>query len=60
MLIIIVSNLIVRIQLETVKALKIYFLETNKKTYNPEFVSKVLESKEQANIGKVTKKEKDN
>ncbi|MEY5049753.1 MAG: hypothetical protein RLZZ175_3112 [Bacteroidota bacterium] len=32
----------------------------DKKTYNPAFVSKILESKEQSNKGKVTRVEKDN
>lgn len=51
-------------QIETVKAflkaLKIKFTETKEKQYNPEFVSKVLESKEQIKNGKVTRIEKDN
>ena len=42
------------------QALKITFEVSKKETYNPEFVEKVLESRQQARDGKVTRVEKEN
>lgn len=42
------------------QALKIKFEITREESYNPEFVEKILESREQAKNGKVTRVEKEN
>ncbi|MBK6784001.1 MAG: hypothetical protein IPG79_09680 [Saprospiraceae bacterium] len=42
------------------KALKIKFEFSDEETYNPEFVEKILESKEQVKNGKVTGVKKEN
>jgi hypothetical protein len=42
------------------KALKIKFEFSDEVTYNPEFVAKILESKEQVKTGKVTRVKKEN
>lgn len=42
------------------KALKIKFEFSDEETYNPEFVEKILESKEQVKNGKVTRVKKEN
>ncbi|HMP32350.1 MAG TPA: hypothetical protein PKD85_22270 [Saprospiraceae bacterium] len=42
------------------EALKIRFEFSQDVTYNPEFVAKILESKEQAKNGKVTRVKKEN
>ncbi|MBK8620954.1 MAG: hypothetical protein IPN79_04135 [Saprospiraceae bacterium] len=42
------------------KALKIKFEFSDEETYNPEFVAKILESKEQVKTGKVTRVKKEN
>ena len=41
-------------------AMKIEFEVSNEDNYNPDFVTKILESKEQAKNGKVTRVEKEN
>ncbi|MBK7467959.1 MAG: hypothetical protein IPJ43_14775 [Saprospiraceae bacterium] len=41
-------------------AMKIRFEISNEEDYNPDFVAKILESKEQAKNGKVTRVEKEN
>ena len=41
-------------------AMKIRFEISNEEDYNPDFVDKILESKEQAKNGKVTRVEKEN
>ena len=40
--------------------MKIEFEIPNKESYHPDFVTKILESKEQAKNGKVTRVEKEN
>ena len=42
------------------QALKIKFEVSNKDSYNPDFVNKVLESRQQVKEGKVTRVKKEN